>query len=153
MSSKKGPKGFIECPQVPVFQPTEEEWRTPLEYLASLRRQVEHLGMAKIVPPSGWEPSFTMDRKKTKFKTHIQSIHELQCKDSVAEAKQFWAKYNAFQESAGNKSRRKPLFSGQEIDLYRLYRLVTRRGGYKEVCDGKRWKDIVTAMEVRDTRL
>lgn len=45
----------IECFQVPVFRPIEAEWCDPLGYLASIRRQGELIGMAKIVPPSRWE--------------------------------------------------------------------------------------------------
>jgi len=105
--------------------------------------------MARVVPPAEWQPKCSVDRRKTKFLCREQSVHELQWKDSVALAKQFWADFNSFQEAQGTKSRRKPLFSGQEIDLYKLYRLVRKRGGFEEVCKGKGWKDIVTAMEVR----
>lgn len=149
MGGHKERTGCIECPDIPVFRPTEAEWRNPLGYLASVRRQAELAGMAKIVPPTKWEPSHTFDRASLKFKTTSQCIHELQVKDTVTEAKQFWAMFNAFQESTGGgKGRKKPLFAGQEIDLYRLYRIIRKRGGYEEICNRKRWKDIVVAMEV-----
>ncbi|KAI8106581.1 hypothetical protein M9435_001123 [Picochlorum sp. BPE23] len=151
MGGHKERTGCIECPDIPVFRPTEAEWRNPLGYLASVRRQAELAGMAKIVPPTKWEPSHTFDRASLKFKTTSQCIHELQVKDTVTEAKQFWAMFNAFQESTGGgKGRKKPLFAGQEIDLYRLYRIIRKRGGYEEICNRKRWKDIVVAMEIED---
>lgn len=150
MGGNKELQGCIECAQVPVFRPTEAEWRDPLRYLASIRRQGELIGMAKIVPPPRWEGQHTPDRESVRFKTKTQAVHELQWKDTVTEAKQFWAMFNAFQESTGaSKSRKKPVFAGQEIDLYRLYRVVGKRGGFVEVCAKKCWKDIVTAMEVR----
>lgn len=149
MTGKKALSGCIDCSQVPVFKPTEAEWRDPLQYFASIRRQTELIGMAKIVPPARWEPQHDFDRDKIRFKTISQSVHELQWKDTVAEAKQFWAMFNAFQESTGgSRSRKKPVFSGQEVDLYRMYRLVGKRGGYEEVCAKKSWKDIVVGMEV-----
>lgn len=117
----------IDCCQVPVFRPTEAEWRDPLGYLASIRRQVELIGMAKIVPLTRWEATHDPDQIGVKFKTKIQSVHELQWKDTVTEAKQFWAMFSAFQESTGgSKGKKKPVFAGQEIDLYNIYRVVVK---------------------------
>ena len=142
-------RGCIDCVQVPIFRPTEAEWRDPLGYLASIRRQGELIGMAKIVPPSRWEGQHAPDENGVTFKTKLQYVHEMQWKDTVTEAKQFWAMFNAFQESTGgSKGRKKPVFAWQEIDLYRLYRVVGKRGGFAEVCSKKRWKDVVVAMEV-----
>ena len=150
MASHKNIEGYVTCSEVPIFRPSVEEWKDPLKYLSSLRVQVQPVGMAKIVLPSSnsWEPPFSIDRKKTKFMTKLQRIHELKSRDSVADAKEFWAAYISFQESTGSKTKRKPLFNGQEIDLYKLFRLVTKRGGYKDVCAAKRWKEIVAALEV-----
>lgn len=149
MGGNKELRGCIDCFQVPVFRPTEAEWRDPLGYLASIRRQGELIGMAKIVPPSRWEAPHGPDQIGVKFKTKVQSVHELQWKDTVTEAKQFWAMFNAFQDSTGgSKGRKKPVFAGQEIDLYKLYRVVGKRGGFSEVCAKKCWKDVVSAMEV-----
>lgn len=149
MGGTKELRGCIDCVQVPIFRPTEAEWRDPLGYLASIRRQGELIGMAKIVPPSRWEVQHAPDEKGVTFKTKLQYVHEMQWKDTVTEAKQFWAMFNAFQESTGgSKGKKKPVFAGQEIDLYRLYRSVGKRGGFAEVCSKKRWKDVVVAMEV-----
>jgi len=149
MGGTKELRGCIDCVQVPVFRPTEAEWRDPLGYLASIRRQAELIGMAKIIPPPRWEAQHVPDQDGVTFKTKVQSVHEMQWKDTVTEAKQFWAMFNAFQESTGgSKGRKKPVFAGQEIDLYRLYRVVGKRGGFAEVCCKKRWKEVVNAMEV-----
>ncbi|WPT16637.1 Lysine-specific demethylase lid [Picochlorum sp. SENEW3] len=135
MGGNKELRRCIECFQIPVFRPIEAEWCDPLGYLASISRQGELIGMAKIVPPSRWEAPHAPDQIGLKFKTKIQSFHELQWKVTVTEARQFWAMFNAFQESTRCcKSWKKPVFVGQEIDLYKLYRVVGKRGRCSEVC-------------------
>jgi hypothetical protein len=105
--------------------------------------------MAKIVPPTRWGATHAPDQIRVKLKTKIQSVHELQWKDTVTEAKQFWAMFNAFQESTGGgKGKNKPVFAGQEIDLYNLYRFIGKRGGFSEVYAKKRWKDVVSTLPV-----
>lgn len=44
--------------------------------------------------------------------------------------------------------RRNPVVAGQDVDLAKLYRLVTRRGGFERVTDGKLWRDVARIMQV-----
>lgn len=41
-----------------------------------------------------------------------------------------------------------PLIGGKELDLYRLFNLVTLKGGLDEVSNKKLWKDIVAEFEL-----
>lgn len=137
-------------PAAPVFRPSAEEWQDPLSYLAYVRQHADTVGIAKIVPPEGWQPPFVIDKKRLKFRTRLQSVHQLQTRDSGAAVKQFWDSFNAFMDGTGSRLKKKPMFAGQEIDLYRLYRLVQKRGGYDAVNEDKSWKDIVACLQVSE---
>ena len=43
---------FIPPPEAPVFEPTDEEFKNPLEYIAKIRPIAEKTGICKIKPPS-----------------------------------------------------------------------------------------------------
>lgn len=122
-----------------------------MAYIAFVRRHAEAAGIAKIIPPQGsWEPDFTFDKKR-KVPTKLLSVHQLQTKDTSAAVKHFWEDYNAFLDASGsNKPKKKPTFIGQEIDLYALYRVTMKRGGYHKVSEDKTWKEIVAALQIVD---
>ena len=138
--------------ETPVFRPSAEEWRDPLAYIAYIRQNgAEEAGMAKIIPPEGWNSSFAIDRRRLKLPTKLVSVHMLAAKEtSAAVLQHFWDAYNAFMVSSGfSRLKKTPTFMGQEIDLYRLFRLVSKRGGYAAVSDDKGgWRDVVLAMQV-----
>jgi len=135
-------------PEAPTFRPSQEEWKDPFEYIACVRRKTELVGLAKIVPPAGWEPPFALDKKRLKLSTQLLSVHQLQSRDICTAEKQFWEGYDAYLEDTGSKVKKKAMYSGQEIDLYRLHRLVAKRGGFEMVTKEKAWKDIVAALQV-----
>jgi len=49
----------------------------------------------------------------------------------------------------GKAPKKPPMFGGREVDLYKMYRAVAKRGGYAAVTDEKKWKDIVRVLQVR----
>ena len=49
--------------QAPTFRPTEEEFRDPMLYMQKIRAEAGKYGIAKIVPPPSWAPSFAIDTK------------------------------------------------------------------------------------------
>ena len=68
-------------PEAPAFRPTEEEWRDPLAYIASIAAAAESAGIARIVPPSGWRRTpFRNPVAGTGlvFETKRQELHRLQ---------------------------------------------------------------------------
>jgi hypothetical protein len=93
-----------------------------------------------------------LDASKIRIKTTYQSVHEMCYKDTVTEAKAFWSSFNAFISSNSNfvLHRKKPVFNNQEVDLYRLYRTVEKRGGYAVISERKAWKEIAGALQIED---
>lgn len=78
----------------PTFYPTIEDFSgDPLEYLETIRHEAEKYGIAKIVPPKGWNPPFglNVDCQK-KFQTKDQSIHRLQEGISFGDGKDYTVK-------------------------------------------------------------
>jgi len=51
---------------------------------------------------------------------------------------------------AHRQHRKKPVFNEQEVDLYRLYRVVEKRGGYDAISERKSWKEVAEALEIAD---
>jgi histone demethylase JARID1 len=65
-------------PEAPVFRPSAEEFRDPLRYVASIRKEAEAFGICKIVPPVGWKVDCAVDwSSQKKFATKRQRLHEL----------------------------------------------------------------------------
>jgi histone demethylase JARID1 len=85
---------FVDVPMAPIFYPTTEEFANPLKYIASIRDRASKSGIAKIVPPKGWNPpsclsqAFQGEQNKT-FATKKQYIHKLQEGASYGEGKRY----------------------------------------------------------------
>lgn len=135
--------------EAPTFWPTAEDWEDPLRYICFVRRQAEVIGAAKIVPPAGWDAPLAIDKKLFMLGTRLQSVHQLQSRDTSAAMKQFWDSFEAFQDASGSRVKKTPTIGGHEIDLYRLYRLVHKRGGFETVTEEKGWREILSALQVR----
>ncbi|CAL8461880.1 g1411 [Coccomyxa elongata] len=138
-------------PEAPVFHPTPQEFEDPLAYISSIREHAEAYGICKVIPPAGWRPPFAIDRKSYRFRTRIQSVHELQQKaDFTAASESFNRGFQAWLRSQGKAAKRNPVVAGQEVDLAKLYRLVSGRGGFERVNDDKLWRDIARIMQIDD---
>jgi len=48
----------------------------------------------------------------------------------------------------GQESFKNPIISGRELNLYKLYKEVTKRGGFQVVCETKQWKDVVGTLDL-----
>lgn len=49
-------------PHCPVFYPTVEEFSSPMEYIERVAKEcADDHGIAKVVPPEGWAPPFSLD--------------------------------------------------------------------------------------------
>ncbi len=69
----------LALPQAPVYYPTVEEFKNPLGYIDSIRKEAEKWGICKIVPPEGWSPPNMIDfRDPRKFPTKKQILNTLQ---------------------------------------------------------------------------
>ncbi|KAL0283668.1 UNVERIFIED_CONTAM: Lysine-specific demethylase rbr-2 [Sesamum angustifolium] len=83
-NSSGGLNGFgsLTVPAGPVFYPTEEEFKDPLEYIYKIRPEAEPYGICKIVPPKSWKPPFALDMDLFTFPTKLQAIHQLQARSA-----------------------------------------------------------------------
>ncbi|XP_065874080.1 putative lysine-specific demethylase JMJ16 isoform X2 [Euphorbia lathyris] len=67
---------------VPVFRPTEEEFKDTLKYIASIHTKVEAYGICRIVPPPSWDLPCHLKEKhlweESSFVTQIQRLDGIQ---------------------------------------------------------------------------
>lgn len=69
----------LVVPEAPVFYPSVEEFKNPLQYINSIRESAEKYGICKIVPPAEWSPPPVIDFNSSyKIPTKKQVIHTLQ---------------------------------------------------------------------------
>lgn len=54
-------------------------------------------------------------------------------------------KYNLMK---GKENFKVPQIGGKELDLFKLFKEVTNRGGFGAVCENKQWKEIVNALDL-----
>ncbi|XP_021735832.1 lysine-specific demethylase 5D-like [Chenopodium quinoa] len=136
--------GSMNITPAPVYYPTEEDFRDPLEFIYKIRPEAEPFGICKIVPPEGWKPPFALDVESFSFPTKTQAIHQLQARPASCDSKTFELEYNRFLEThcGGRKPRRKVVFEGEELDLCKVFNAVKRFGGYDKVAKEKKWGEV-----------
>ncbi|CAA0838763.1 transcription factor jumonji (jmjC) domain-containing protein [Striga hermonthica] len=138
----------IDCgprnvPAGPVYYPSEEEFKDPLEYIYKIRPEAEPYGICKIVPPGSWKPPFALDVDSFKFPTKSQAIHQLQARCAPCDPKTFRLEYNRFlEEECGRKAKKRVVFEGEDLDLCKLFNVVKRFGGYNSVVKKKKWAEV-----------
>lgn len=141
----------LNIPSAPVYYPTEDEFRDPLEYIYKIRPEAEPYGICRIVPPKSWAPPFALDLNSFTFPTKTQAIHQLQVRPASCDSKTFELEYNRFlEDSCGKKLRKKVVFEGEELDLCKLFNAAKRYGGYDKVVKEKKWGEV--ARFVRPVR-
>ncbi|KAF7810274.1 lysine-specific demethylase rbr-2 [Senna tora] len=135
--------GSLNIPSGPVYFPTEDEFKDPLEFIYKIRPEAEPYGICKIVPPKNWKPPFALDLDAFTFPTKTQEIHKLQARPAACDSKTFELEYSRFLEDhCGKKSRKRVVFEGDELDLCKLFNAVKRFGGYDKVVKEKKWGDV-----------
>ncbi|KAJ9508664.1 hypothetical protein QJQ45_027957 [Haematococcus lacustris] len=51
-----------QVPEAPTYFPSEDEFRDPFAYIASIREEASKFGIARIIPPPSWDPPCALDR-------------------------------------------------------------------------------------------
>ncbi|XP_048230426.1 lysine-specific demethylase 5B isoform X3 [Ricinus communis] len=135
--------GSLHVPPAPVYYPSEEEFKDPLEYICKIRVEAEKYGICKIVPPKSWSPPFALNLDTFTFPTKTQAIHQLQARPASCDSKTFELEYRRFlEEHCGKKLKKRLIFEGDELDLCKLFNAVKRFGGYDKVVKEKKWGEV-----------
>ena len=68
--------------------------------------------------------------------------------DEETKSKKFLEELTKYYNLQGKESFKYPIVSGKNLDLYKLYKEVIKRGGYQVVFDNKQWKDVVNTLDL-----
>ncbi len=66
-------------PSAPVFHPSDEEFKNPMEYIQKIAPEAELAGICRIKPPPSWRCPFKVNQSTFKFPTRIQKLNSLEC--------------------------------------------------------------------------
>ncbi|KAI0677218.1 PLU-1-like protein-domain-containing protein [Trametes maxima] len=131
------PFGLADCP---TFHPTQEQWKDPMSYIASISETGKRFGMCKIVPPSGWTMPFVTDTERFRFKTRLQRLNSI---EASSRAKvNFLEQLYRFHKQQGNPRVSVPTINHKPLDLWLLRKEVHKLGGYEAVTREKKWADL-----------
>lgn len=143
LSSSLSSNESLNIPLAPVYYPSEEEFRDPLEFIYKIRAEAEPYGICKIVPPKSWKAPFALDLDSFTFPTKTQAIHQLQARPASCDSETFELEYKRFVKAhCGRKPRKKVVFEGEELDLCKLFNAAKRFGGYDKVTSEKKWGEV-----------
>ncbi|KAF2113688.1 histone demethylase JARID1D [Lophiotrema nucula] len=123
-----------------TFYPTEEEFKEPLQYIQKIGETAASYGIAKIVPPAGWNPPFAIDTERFHFKTRRQELNSIE--GGTRANLNYLDQLQKFHKQHGNSLTRFPSVDKRPLDLYKLKKAVETRGGFERVCKQKKWAEI-----------
>ncbi|KAH9845629.1 Multicopy suppressor of chk1 protein 1 [Teratosphaeria destructans] len=127
-------------PEAPSFFPTEEEFKDPMEYMRKITPEGRKYGIIKVVPPEGWNPTFAINTERFHFRTRRQELNSVEGGNRVNN--DYLDQLARFHKQNGHNLNRFPSVDKRPLDLYRLKKTVERKGGFEQVCKGKRWAEV-----------
>jgi len=71
---------LTDIEEMPVFRPTEEEFKSPLDYIEKLyyKEKASGYGCIKIIPPSSYKPTCSFDKTSDQtLPTRYQVLQKL----------------------------------------------------------------------------
>ncbi|KAG0689446.1 hypothetical protein C6P40_005055 [Pichia californica] len=127
--------------KIPELKPTMEEFEDIYSYIESIKDIGEKYGAVKIIPPKEFSPKFSINLEsfwiKSKRQLWRSSSEELNARY------EFYRQLKVCLKAKSNYSIHKlPCIDKRAIDLYRLFRVVTLRGGFENCCNEKLWAQI-----------
>lgn len=136
--------------EAPVLRPTIEQFSDPMKFIESIKDEVAQYGICRIVPPPEWDRDCihkNINFDKYIFSTKCQKIDQLCNRRGPSvqftdELKQFWSNVKK------QPITQMPMVDSRPLDLYLLFFLVEKRGGYIEVCKNKLWKEIGDELRI-----
>lgn len=143
---------FVPPPEAPVFEPTTEEFKDPLAYIAKIRPIAEQSGICKIKPPPEWQPPFAVDVDNFKFTPRMQRLNELEATTRIKlnfldQIAKFWELQGSpVKTYLRGSSLKIPNVERKALDLFTLYRVVQEEGGMEVVSRERKWSKIATRM-------
>jgi histone demethylase JARID1 len=115
-------ENFIRPPEAPVYRPTEEEFKDPMEYIKKIQPEAERSGICKVIPPPGWLPPFCLDPKAFKFTPRVQSLALV---DAFTRVKAQWlSKLETFWKYRGPRCL--PVIKDHQVRLVFSHQVVDR---------------------------
>ncbi|XP_077540973.1 lysine demethylase 5 isoform X6 [Haemaphysalis longicornis] len=134
---------FVPPPEAPVFEPTAEEFKDPMAYIAKIRPIAEQTGICKIRPPPDWQPPFAVDVENFKFTPRVQRLNELEATTRIK--LNFLDQIAKFWDLQGSRLKI-PNIEKKALDLYNLYKFVHDEGGMEQVSRDRKWTKVATRM-------
>ncbi|KEQ86672.1 PLU-1-domain-containing protein [Aureobasidium pullulans EXF-150] len=124
----------------PTFRPTEEEFRDPMAYMRKIEPEGRKYGIAKIIPPDGWQMPFAIDTSKFHFRVRRQELNSVE--GGTRANLNYLDQLSKFHRQHGTNLNRFPSVDKRPLDLYKLKKAVEARGGFERVCKQKKWAEI-----------
>ncbi len=131
--------------EAPVYTPTEKEFKDPMKFIESVRKEAEQFGVCRIVPPSSFKPECNVD-DDMRFTAYNQMVHKMMNRWGP-NAKEM-AAIKKYLETQNVIIKTHPVVGGVEIDLPALYHAVQSFGGLTEVIQRKRWGKIADYLRI-----
>ncbi|KAG8897367.1 hypothetical protein FRB99_008207, partial [Tulasnella sp. 403] len=137
------PRPF-ELEDCPVFYPTADEWKDPMQYVKSISPVAKPYGICKIVPPAGWKMPFVIDTKTFRFKTRLQRLNSI---EASSRAKlNFLEQLYRFHQQQDQAGPVIPTINHKPLDLWLLRKEVHGKGGFEIVSRTKQWGEVARIM-------
>lgn len=139
-----GGKIFMGSGSVPIMQVTRERLPDPLDLYSKILDMGKEYGLVKLVVLEEAEKAFSsilaLHADTVWFRSRVQFFKSF--KNQRRKVLWFHKQLYSCHNSVGHGISKVPSIDKRTLDLYRLWRCVQLRGGYKQVCQKKLWAQI-----------